>query len=344
MKKYILLCFTFLSLHTFSQLPSYVPTTGLICWYPFTGNANDSSGNGNNGIVSGATLTTDRFGNANSAYSFNGTSNYITATLNTPLNTQNISGLTLSGWCFLNSLPTTTPSPIVSIWDAATSDVYGTTYEDSHLEFFGDNGVNGSAATMQLYGSPTPSINTWYHVLMTCNYSDNVSKLYINGVFQDSSSSVLNRPIIASINIGSWWENGWFANGKLDDIGFWSVALTQQEITNLYNGSVSIPCSTTDTLIINTPLTGINPPNNTNTIEVYPNPASDHILINTGDYSTMNGYTIKIINVLSQVVFQNLVNQQLFNISLSGWSHGTYLLEILDGSNAVIETKTIILQ
>ena len=43
----------------------------------FDGNANDSSGNGNNGTVYGATLTEDRFGNPNSAYSFDGTNDYI---------------------------------------------------------------------------------------------------------------------------------------------------------------------------------------------------------------------------------------------------------------------------
>jgi hypothetical protein len=52
-------------------------TTGLVAQYDFTGNANDLSGNGNNGTIVGATLTTDRFGNANSAYSFDGDSNYI---------------------------------------------------------------------------------------------------------------------------------------------------------------------------------------------------------------------------------------------------------------------------
>ena len=36
---------------------------GLVAYYPFNGNANDASGNGNNGTVNGATLTTDRFGN-----------------------------------------------------------------------------------------------------------------------------------------------------------------------------------------------------------------------------------------------------------------------------------------
>ncbi len=48
-------------------------TNGLVAYFPFSGNANDSSGNGNNGAPSNATLTADRFGNANSAYQFNGT-------------------------------------------------------------------------------------------------------------------------------------------------------------------------------------------------------------------------------------------------------------------------------
>ena len=52
---------------------------GLLAYYPYNGNANDESGNGYNGTVNGATLTTDRFGNANKAYSFN--SNTITSNL-----------------------------------------------------------------------------------------------------------------------------------------------------------------------------------------------------------------------------------------------------------------------
>ena len=50
---------------------------GWLHVYPFNGNATDESGNGNNGTVYGATLTTDRFGNANKAYNFNGVNNYI---------------------------------------------------------------------------------------------------------------------------------------------------------------------------------------------------------------------------------------------------------------------------
>ena len=63
-----------------AQVPSYVPSNGLAGWWPFSGNANDVSGYGNNGTVNGATLTTDRFGNPNAAYSFDGINDYIRCT------------------------------------------------------------------------------------------------------------------------------------------------------------------------------------------------------------------------------------------------------------------------
>ena len=43
-----------------------------MAYYPFSGNAGDSSGNKLNGIVNGATLSNDRFGKASSAYSSDG--------------------------------------------------------------------------------------------------------------------------------------------------------------------------------------------------------------------------------------------------------------------------------
>ena len=60
-----------------AALRAQVPTGGLVAFYPFSGNANDSSGNGINGTLNGCTLTTDRFGRPNSAYQFNGSSDYI---------------------------------------------------------------------------------------------------------------------------------------------------------------------------------------------------------------------------------------------------------------------------
>ena len=76
-KKYILAAFALglsMNAKVMAQVPSYVPVNGLVGWWPFNGNANDESGNGNNGTVNGATLTIDRNGNSNNAYSFNGSS------------------------------------------------------------------------------------------------------------------------------------------------------------------------------------------------------------------------------------------------------------------------------
>ena len=53
--------------------PDYLPTNGLMAWYPFNGNATDESGNGNNATIHGPSLTTDRENNVNSSFVFNGT-------------------------------------------------------------------------------------------------------------------------------------------------------------------------------------------------------------------------------------------------------------------------------
>jgi len=59
-----------------------IPTAGLVAHYPFNGNANDESGNANHGTVYDATLVPDRFGNANSAYSFDGVDDYFNSGIN----------------------------------------------------------------------------------------------------------------------------------------------------------------------------------------------------------------------------------------------------------------------
>jgi hypothetical protein len=67
------------------NVPSYVPTNGLVGYWPFNGNANDESGNGNNGTVNGATLTSDRNGKVNSAYDFDGKSYVLVDNINEKL-------------------------------------------------------------------------------------------------------------------------------------------------------------------------------------------------------------------------------------------------------------------
>jgi hypothetical protein len=86
MKKLIFyFCLLLISLSASAQLPSYVPTSGLVGYWPFNGNANDVSGNGNNGTVTGAVMTKNRYGINNQAYLF---SNLITSSITLPHSTQ----------------------------------------------------------------------------------------------------------------------------------------------------------------------------------------------------------------------------------------------------------------
>ncbi len=447
-----------LALFTNAQVPNYIPANGLVGWWPFNGNANDESGNGNNGMVNGAMLVEDRFGNDNKAYSFNGINNYIqlsslfngleagtSATYNCwSLKQPNNSGIMISQWT------QSTPAGPIGLYYGLTS---------NNLIFGAMNGGENI-----LSSEPVNSSELWnmYSVVYDANESviSNKFKFYQNGVVipnlpfsvpsnfgnQSTISLIGARGVQASLGfIGDFFE------GFIDDIGIWNRALTQQEIVNLYNvtncsnnltispelnqlttgstanfiattsdsnpsyvwqsdfgqgfqtlnnygnysgvntNSLSISnvqlsehnqpirvistsgecidtsnvatinitdtcivtindtittlISVTDTLVINTLITGITPPNNSNTIKVFPNPANSHITIDFGNFESMNGYTLTITNSVGQTVYTNPITEQSSYIDLSTWSgNGIYFVQIIDAQNNTIENRKIVLQ
>jgi hypothetical protein len=102
--------------------------------------------------------------------------------------------------------------------------------------------------------------------------------------------------------------------------------------------------SVTDTLFINVPL-GLTPPNDINLIKVYPNPTSDILNIDNGNFANMSGYTITIINSASQTVFTSPVNQQLFTIDLTNWSgNGIYYLQLIDTNGNITDIRKVVIE
>jgi uncharacterized repeat protein (TIGR03803 family) len=80
-------------------------------------------------------------------------------------------------------------------------------------------------------------------------------------------------------------------------------------------------------------------------INIYPNPANDHITIDCGNLANVSGWTIKIVNTLSQEVFSGAMNTQQYVVPLNSWSgQGVYFVKIYDASNNLMNTKKIILQ
>ena len=106
-----------------------------------------------------------------------------------------------------------------------------------------------------------------------------------------------------------------------------------------------VSVSVTDTLIIDVSLAGLTAPNNINTMKVYPNPSNDVVNIDNGDYALMNGYSIKIININAQEVFNSIINSQIIQIPVSQLgATGNYFINIYDNNLLLIESKILVLQ
>ena len=302
----ILVAVRLLSISAYAQnLPGYIPVNGLAAWWPFNGNANDESGNGNNGVVNGATLTADRNGAMNSAYSFDGNFDYIDCGASSSLGASTTQDLSISAWFFTQSngnllskyLNLNTPSSNYAIICNPSN---------SKLRITG-NGVN-------YVEDNTVNFGQWLHVVAIFASGTNSTQIFINGALTAQGTLTLNSSIAATpfmIGMISGSFPGFF-DGFIDDVGVWNRALTQQEVTNLYNASTTAITEVGD-----------NPP-----FSIYPNPATDKINISTG--ASMLGKSFILYDVVGRVVGSGVVSSIPLNIPVDGFYDGLYSL-VIDG-------------
>ncbi|WP_264552715.1 LamG-like jellyroll fold domain-containing protein [Flavobacterium sp. N2038] len=233
MKTKLLLLFSLISLSGFAQtIPSYVPTNGLIAYYPFDNNANDVSGNQNNGTVNGAILTEDRNAKPNSAYSFNGINNYIDAIVtNIP---KNNAPRTISGW-FKTNTPNTGENQDVCIFNYGTLSklqrVSLTIYSKAYLQSVTGPDFTSDDFYVNNYNYLS---NDWYFFTLT--YNGTKVSLYVNGEFVSEKNAALNTTnnlFRIGKRISGDTTNEYF-KGIIDDLGIWNRVLTPEEISAMY--------------------------------------------------------------------------------------------------------------
>jgi hypothetical protein len=238
------LSFVIAPLSLSAQIPNYVPTSGLVGWWPFNGNANDESGNGNNGTVNGATLTTDRFGVANKAYSFNGLTNTITIGNSAAFNFTN--GQTISFWFNISSFPGSNESIVFSQQTSSSTSAIGFNVSITAGGNLNYRIGNGSSTTFAGCVNNSVNLNQWYHVI--CQIQNGQISVYLNAQItcaNNQPNAIVGSPGIPMIIGDDTWGAGNNApnyNGKLDDIAIYNRALTQQEIINLYTNSLPVSC------------------------------------------------------------------------------------------------------
>ena len=232
----------------FSQVPVYVPSTGLVGWWPFNGNANDNSGNGNNGVVHGATLTTDRFGINNNAYNFvvNATAGWGNAqnriVVSSP-SIPNTNSFTMSSWVMVDSKPSpysNRASSIMGRWGGAGQEIFRNQISNNTTYLTINN------PTLNFTSGTTTLNPQWNHVCLT--YDGSKITHYLNGNVIYSNIINITLPT-SSVNLtfgeihmsnGHWY----LLDGKLDDLGYWSVALDSCQVQNLYTGGSGNCCVT----------------------------------------------------------------------------------------------------
>lgn len=207
-------------------------SNGLVAEWLFNGNANDTSGNGMNGTASGATLTAGRGGQANTAYSFNGSNNYIALTNTTPLNFTG-GQFTVSSWVKLGTLPTS------SAWYDILSSTGGGDWSVGINAAANGSGLLRMTKISQIDSPIGPVIpqNTWKLLTVVFNGpSPATVSYYVDGALANTVTWTYGGQgnfAPATKRIGSRASSGYF-NGTIDDIRVYNRALSPEEITSLY--------------------------------------------------------------------------------------------------------------
>ena len=211
-----------------NELPDYLPADGLVGWWPFNGNANDESGNGNNGTPANEpALSVDRFEEPDKSYYFDGT-NYI------ELPSINLSYFTINAW-----VKTTSGQTVISKH-------YSATQTSSYLLY--SNEIPPHCNPIIYYTDPSDQAystnassswcdGTWHMVTGTL---DGINlKIYFDGALEATSPvSAETKPTdFGTLIAGGYSSSGVQTpgfTGSIDDVGMWSRALTDEEVLALY--------------------------------------------------------------------------------------------------------------
>ncbi len=230
-KKISVLFFGLFLIHT---VQAQIPTANLIAYYPFCGNANDLSGNGNNGTVMGASLTSDRFGNPSNAYDFNGTSNYISLP---PASFASLNVYSYSMWIKPSST-VTTGFIAFSVGSSSQPWCMGMNYNSPGI--FAGCYNNGSNPVQSYINSPPVPITSWIHIVFTRDLTS--IKLYVNAIqvaatsFSSTNNQTANYGTSTfAANFGTRSSLSNFFPGKIDDARMYSSVLNQNDVNALYN-------------------------------------------------------------------------------------------------------------
>ncbi len=224
--------------HSTSSKTQDTLTNGLIAYYPFTRNANDSSGHNLHGTVIGPVLTQDRDGNLDQAYFFDGLNDYIRIENKSILNLTK--SLTISVWATGSSFGPDNGESICGLVSKGPIIPYGLGLDGGDRLLFRIVDSNNWYEALQTNLAIDETL--WYHYVGVFEAGNSV-RLYINGEIQINNTSSIPQKLDSSdfeLWIGtrahsvSPYEPRYFFRGNLDELRIYNRALGDDEVQGLY--------------------------------------------------------------------------------------------------------------
>jgi hypothetical protein len=197
--------------------------------------AKDSSGNGNDGTIVGATWV-NGMGGIGKALQFDGVGNYVMVGIKGSIP----QSLTLAAWIY--------PTLGGVIFSELEVEALDSPWHDAQMEVLPTGEIAASfwTADNQINGITlgTFPLNQWYYVVMTYD-KDNKNTLsgYVNGEFKQSLSLVKAYPSglwygIGSADSTSRTGGGKFFTGIIDKVGIYNVALSADDVKQSYQQTI----------------------------------------------------------------------------------------------------------
>ena len=211
-------------------IAQYVPTNGLIAYYPMKGNANDSSGNNYHLTVNGPVLTKDRFGRPNHAYQFDGINDYLSYNTILPQG----SNFTFSFWYLSDTLFQRGDIFFNGSMGASGLGVMqngGSTVPAANNP--GDK-ISFLACGVSYYFSVQTNANTWHHVVIRIS-GNTYDFFYDNLLINSGTLSYIPPSGKFCLGYNPFLNNDPF-KGRIDDVILYNRALSVPEIDTLFHG------------------------------------------------------------------------------------------------------------
>ena len=221
-------------------------TNGLAAYYPFSGNANDASGHGMDGVVHGAALTTDRFGSTNSAYRFNGSSWIQLPDAILPVAA---SAVTLSAWVLADSGPYTTQEHL--FLQTSRRGNWGCSIVVPAAAQAAQFGFGAKLQDQEFYSVYSPLItNVWLQIVGIYQQGQYM-QLWVNGSLVQSNGIPDERmytdptdQLNSAIGIYDWGTSPYLGfSGAVDDVRIYNRTLSDSEVQQLYAYESATSCA-----------------------------------------------------------------------------------------------------